>query len=349
MPTAASPDPGACTERELTAPVDECLPDGRLNPAALGWSRHPLQRGNLRGSWGRNKRWDYWCVTSPTHLFSVTYSHIDYAALLTVWFLEFGGREVERTALVPLGRGVSLPDTVGGGDLVYDRGDMRLALLERPGGTRLLADVGGPADARLDADVFVAQPPGHESLNVMIPWSERRFQFTSKHNTRPAQGVVRVDGDEYRFGPGNDSWAALDVGRGRWRYRTVWNWGSASGHTDGRLVGLQFGGRWTDGTGATENALCIDGRLHKLSEELVWEYSTDDYTRPWHISTPRSNRVDLEIVPFHERVSVLRAVVIGSEVHQCFGHYRGRVVTDDGDTVSVGGLLGWAEEARMRW
>ena len=34
-------DPGACTERELVAPVDECRPDGRLNPNARGWSRVP--------------------------------------------------------------------------------------------------------------------------------------------------------------------------------------------------------------------------------------------------------------------------------------------------------------------
>ncbi|MEV5398578.1 hypothetical protein AB0N26_20700 [Streptomyces cellulosae] len=36
-------------EREITSPVDLCLPDGRLNPAAVGWTRRPLHRANLRG------------------------------------------------------------------------------------------------------------------------------------------------------------------------------------------------------------------------------------------------------------------------------------------------------------
>ena len=36
-------------EPEITEPVDLCLPDGRLNPAAVGWTRRPLHRANLRG------------------------------------------------------------------------------------------------------------------------------------------------------------------------------------------------------------------------------------------------------------------------------------------------------------
>ncbi|WP_317846983.1 DUF2804 family protein [Nocardiopsis deserti] len=42
-------------ERELTAPVDLCAPDGRLNPRAVGWSRTPLHRCALPG-WGRRKK-----------------------------------------------------------------------------------------------------------------------------------------------------------------------------------------------------------------------------------------------------------------------------------------------------
>ena len=64
-----------------------------------------------------------------------------------------------------------------------------------------------------------------------------------------------------------ESWAVLDHGRGRWPYRMTWNWGAASGVVDGRTIGLQIGGTWTDGTGSTENAVVVDGRLAKVSEE----------------------------------------------------------------------------------
>ena len=65
MPSNSTVDPGACTEREITHPVTLCRADGTLNPQAVGWSRVPLHDCTLNG-WGRNKRWDYWCVTADT-------------------------------------------------------------------------------------------------------------------------------------------------------------------------------------------------------------------------------------------------------------------------------------------
>src|SRR5262249_48106486 len=85
---------GRCTEPELTASVLECMPDGRLNRAAIGWSRHPLHRCNLSGHWPRKKKWDYWCVTTDTHLLSLTYAHIDYLGLMDVWAMDFATKTV---------------------------------------------------------------------------------------------------------------------------------------------------------------------------------------------------------------------------------------------------------------
>src|SRR5690606_27310777 len=50
------------SEPELTGPVPLCTPAGRLNRAAVGWSRRPVHDCTLPGSWGRRKRWDFWCV-----------------------------------------------------------------------------------------------------------------------------------------------------------------------------------------------------------------------------------------------------------------------------------------------
>lgn len=65
-------------EPELTYPVDLCQIDGHLNRTAVGWSRRPLHRANLKGR-GRNKRWEYWCVQTPELVFAVTVSDLDYA------------------------------------------------------------------------------------------------------------------------------------------------------------------------------------------------------------------------------------------------------------------------------
>lgn len=347
----------ATHEREITAPVDLCRGDGRIAPGAIGWSRRPLHRSAIRG-WGRTKRWEYWCVTGPTHLVALTVSDLDYLALNSVYLLEYGpdGREFERTAIVPGGFGVRLPDTVAGapgsppvvvGPQRPVRGQVRIEIRNEGTASRLKARCMSPDRRPVEMDLLVALPDGHETLSVVVPWSERRFQYTSKHTARPASGAVSIGSDVLEFG--YDAWGTLDHGRGRWPRSVAWNWGAASGRTDGRTVGLQFGGRWTRGTGSTENALCVDGRITKIGQELEWHWSSDDHLAPWTIRGGGTGQVDLVFTPFHNRSTRTETGLIGNRTDQCFGHYTGTVRTDEGERIVVDRLLGWAEDVRMRW
>lgn len=333
-------DAGACTEPELTERVDLCTSDGCLNPAAIGWSRTPLHNCALPGSWGRRKRWDFWGITGPRCAMNVTYADVDYIGLVDVWFGDFATQTVvNKSGVSPFARRTDLSDTVAGGPLRYCRKDFEISIVEEGTGTRLRARFKG-----FDADVLIERPEGHESLSVVIPWSARRFQFTNKDVARPARGVITANGRTYDL-----SWGTLDFGRGKWPYRTKWNWGAGAGVVDGVTIGVQLGGEWTEGTGMTENALCIDGRLSKLSEELVWSYDTSDWLRPWTIRTPRSDRVDLTFAPIYDKRSRLSVGVASSSVDQCFGIYAGTVVPDDGRRLAIDSVFGWAEEATWRW
>jgi hypothetical protein len=96
------------TEREITAEVELCRPDGTLNPDAVGWTRHPLHDtsriGRGRRGWGRAKRWEYWAVTTPTHLVGVTVSSLDYAGVYAVWVHDRrSGETVSHDVIDPLG------------------------------------------------------------------------------------------------------------------------------------------------------------------------------------------------------------------------------------------------------
>ena len=338
--------PGMTTkERELTEPVALTLPNGRLNRAAVGWTRHPLHdtSGIGRGAraWGRNKRWEYWAFTSPAVIASVTVATLDYATMSQVWVLDRRtGEEIDRSAVTPFSRGVTLPDSLGGGPATADVPGLDVRIDEEEGGTRIRATT-----ARVSIDVLAERPQGHEALGVVVPWSDRRFQYTVKDVARPATGSVTVDSVAHELVP-RESWAVLDHGRGRWPYSMRWHWGAASGLEQGRRLGLQLGGLWTRGTGSTENAVSIDGRLHKLGDELDWRFDSDDWLAPWSISGPR---VDLRFQPFHDRFSRTALGVIHSETHQCFGHYRGTVTDDSGGAVAVESLLGWAEYVMNRW
>ncbi|RZU66931.1 uncharacterized protein DUF2804 [Microterricola gilva] len=338
-------------ERELTAPVELCLPNGRLNPAAVGWARHPLVTtdGIGRGSfgWGRNKRWEYWAVTTPTHIVGITVSSLDYASLHQLWVKDRrSGEEIDLVAISPLSGSATLPGTLGTGSartrtkaLSIDIDELGEADAGSPG-TRLRA-----VSPRVTIDVLAERPAGHEAMGVVVPWSDRLFQYTVKDVARPAGGTITIDGVSHRL-PRARSWAVLDHGRGRWPYSMTWNWGAASGIVDGRTLGLQLGGRWTAGTGSTENALSVDGRITKYGDELDWEYSQGDFLAPWRI---RGEHLDLVFTPEFDRSAQTNMLVIGSETHQCFGTYSGTATDEDGTTLRIDGLFGWAEHVHNRW
>ena len=341
---AARPAPVPVTEREITAPVALTLPHGRLNREAVGWTRTPLittdgiGRG-LRGL-GRNKRWEYWAVTTPTHVVALVVSAIDYAAVHSIWVLDRRtGEAVAHDAIAPLTGSATLPGTLGGGKVRASTRAVKIAVDEVDGGTRLRA-----RGARVRVDVVAHRPGGHECLGVVVPWTDTLFQYTVKDVARPATGTVWVD-DVAHDVPAGQSWATLDHGRGRWPYDVRWNWGAGSGVTDGRVIGVQVGGRWTDGTGSVENAVVVDGRLTKISEELVWEYDPRDWLAPWHVT---GTDVELTLTPFHLKQSVTDLKVFASLTSQCFGHWEGRVRVD-GAWVPVRDVVGWAEDVHNRW
>ena len=317
-------------EREITEPVDLCLPNGRLNPAAVGWTRTPLHTTNLKG-WGRAKRWEYWNIQTPDWTLGITVSNIDYLALHQVYFADFAtGEQIDATVIAPLARQPRLAPFSGAPARARTK-KLQIDLIPTTTGVRLIAHTD-----RVDADFTITRPDGHESMAVVIPWSDKRFQYTVKDNTLPATGTLSVDGKPREV---RDAWAVLDHGRGKWPYSNVWNWGSGSGTADGHTLGLQFGGKWTVGTGCTENAICVDGRITKLHDELEWTY--DGWMDPW---TVRGDDVDLTFTPRFERASKTNVGVIFTETHQCFGVWDGTALGLD-----VSAVRGFAEEAVMRW
>ncbi|NUT35121.1 MAG: DUF2804 domain-containing protein [Hamadaea sp.] len=323
-------------ERELTAPVDLCTPDGSLNPAAVGWTRRPLHRANLRG-WGRTKRWEYWGIVTPDHVVGIVVSSLDYAGVHSVYVLDRAtGRELHHEVVVPFARGVRLPDRSGAAEVSARGRGLAVDIRQTPETTVLRA-----AAPHVDVDFTIPRPPGHESLGVVVPWSARRFQYTVKDLARPVHGTLTVNGAAHAVGDG--AYAVLDHGRGKWPYSVRWNWAAGSGPGG---TAIQLGGKWTDGTGATENALFVGGRLHKISDELTWDYDRQDWLRPWRIT---GERVEAEFRPFHEKVAKTNLGVLANETHQCFGTFTGRAQADDGAWVDLDGLTGWAEEARNRW
>ncbi|MBN1657493.1 MAG: DUF2804 domain-containing protein [Anaerolineae bacterium] len=342
-------------QRELLEPGVLLNRQGEL--AQVGWSRQPVLDCNLENAAFyrvrplqrlRVKRWDYYGLTTPGHYFSFTLADLGYAGQVFAYVVDFEGRRHhEETLTIPLGRGIVLPRNSTEGESAFDNGRVRIGFGVAPGARRVTVSWPGFEGQRLAAEVTLAMPAAHESMNVVIPIAGKRFYLNRKVNCLPAEGWVEYRGERFEVQPeaclGN-----LDWGRGVWEYRSFWVWASASGFLrDGRTLGLNLGFGFGDTSAATENAVVIDGRVHKLGE-VRFDYDPADFKRPWRMESP-DGRLDLEFVPFYDRTAQTNLLVITSEVHQMFGRYHGTVTAEDGETIAIDGLTGFAEEHLARW
>lgn len=339
-------------ERELTRSVDLATEDGlRLNPEAVGWSRVPLHRANLAGKWGRNKRWDYWAIQSDELVVSVVYSDLDYVGSVEIWWYDFVlGERGGASAVVPKSTGISLPDRAGAEPLRFSDATTDLQIVDEADATMLTAQWSERDGRSASLSARVERPTGYESVNVVIPWSDTVFQYTSKQIARPASGALTVGDRLYSMGGDHDAWGVLDLGRGRWPYRIAWNWAAGSGRAldGGPVIGLQMGAKWTEGTGLTENGVLVNGRITKLGAELRWDYDWDAPMGPWRVTHP-DGRLEAVLTPRYDKHSKIDVALFARETHQVFGYWEGFFITDEGETLRFDRLVGFAEEARSRW
>jgi len=330
-------------ERELEAAVDLCA-NGRLNPAAVGFSRRPLVRANLAGHWPRKKRWNFWNWIGPEGVFSVTLADVDYAAFCAFAMTDF--RDGSHWAGSRYGRAgrFALPESVAASVAFRERGvEYENAVRGDALAVRFRGRTGDGSEIAAELEVQT----GSESLNVVVPWSATRFQLNSKHAALPCEGEVRVGARRYALDP--RSWFAVQGwGRGIWPYRSFWNWGVATGWAEDVLLGVNVGARWTTGTGSNENGILWNGRLHKVMEDLRWDYDPADWRRPWRVVAEHSGAIDLVLKPFAAHAPRMNLGVLATGGVCAFGRWRG-VVRAEGREARVDGLLGWAEEFAHRW
>jgi len=323
---------------EITEPTDLCQANGRLNKSAVGYSRRPLHRTNLR-RWGRNKRWEYWGVVTESHAIGMTISNLDYLAVNQLYVLDRATGEEIVTDVNGVGfTGATLQDAPGPLVARIDGRKLTMEFSDHAGGTTLTA-----RSDRVELE-FEAALSG-DCLAVVVPWDDRRFQYTVKDLARPVTGSITVDGQSFDIAPGT-AFAALDRGRGRWPYSLTWNWAAAAGIVGEDQLGVQLGGKWTDGTGSTENGLFVNGHLTYWPEPVTWAYNTTDWYQPWRIT---GEFVDAVMTPFHVRNSTTNLGVLASDIHQAFGTWSGTAVDGSGQEYSLDGLVGWAEQAKNRW
>lgn len=330
--------------------------NGELSIA--GWSPQPLLDSNLENTSFytikflqpfRMKRWDYYGITTKTHFFSFTVSDIGYLGMVFAYVIDFEKKKLhEETLSIPLAKGVEIPRNSQDGVTQYKNDKVKLSFYTTNDQRKLSIDwTNFENDQDLKADIKLDHPAGHQSMNLVIPIEKRRYYFNRKINCLPATGWVEYLGKKYELTP-QTALGNLDWGRGVWAYDSFWVWASASGFTtDGRTIGLNMGYGFGDTSAASENAFILNGKLHKIGK-LEFTYTSKDFMQPWRMVS-EDQRIDLLFEPFFDRTAKTDVKVLFSEVHQLFGRYSGKLITDEDETIEINELIGFAEEHHARW
>ena len=343
-------------QAEITTPSPLLDSSGRLSQ--VGWSRQPLLDANLENlsfyRWRalqpmRTKRWDYYGVTTPDMFFSVTLSHVGYLGLPFIYAIDLNSGEMwEDTLLIPFGKGIDLARNSTEGTCTFDNGRVRVVFAVEGQQRKLRVD--WPTfnhGEGISCDLSLLCTPAHESLVIVIPIGSKRLYYNRKINCMPASGWIQRGGCRREIQP-DKALGNLDWGRGVWEYKGFWVWASSSGFLpDGRTLGLNMGYGFGDTSAATENAIVLDGRIHKL-EQVEFAYDSRAFMSPWKMRS-LDGRLDLVFEPFKERVAKSDLLVLSSEVHQMFGRYSGTLRTDEGEILRVENQIGWAEEHHAKW
>lgn len=330
------------------------LLDGKGRLVEAGWATHEVRRYD-RASVGvsafRIKEWDYYCILTDRFALALTVADNGYLGFLgTSWMDLAAGTAMNHGAVrvLPLGR-MKLPASADRGDVVQQQGGVALAFRHEDGGRRLTFSAPGFDGGKgLSGELWLDQPP-MDRMVIATPFREnpKAFYYNQKINCMPASGSIVLGGETIPLTP-DAAFAVLDWGRGVWTYDNTWYWGSASGLVDGRSFGFNIGYGFGDTSAASENMVFVDGRAHKLDRvEFVLPGGPLDGA-PWQF-TSNDQRFEMTFTPIVNRRERIDLGLFKTFQDQVFGRFTGTVVLDDGTTLAVHNLVGFAEKVRNKW
>ena len=313
------------------------------------------QRDAIKANSMRIKEWDYYLIYNNDYAVCLTIDDNSYMGLDSISFIDFK-KPFEKTvsAIKPFTFGkIKLPESSLVGDVSVNSKNYHLSFTHKEGGIRHLEasykNFLDGKDIRIDFDLFDTP---RESMVITLPFDDKpkAFYYNQKIIGFKAKGEVLLGDEKIAFSE-HDTTALLDWGRGVWTYANTWYWGAACQRINDKMIGFNIGYGFGNNSNATENAIFVDGVMHKL-DQVVFNIPTkdgkDDFMSEWTF-TSNDGRFEMKFKPIINRSAHTKAVVIQSLQDQIFGLFTGKLTLDDKTVINVNNMLGFAEKVSNKW
>ena len=195
----------------------------------------------------------------------------------------------------------------------------------------------------LDEDVLI---------NVMkFEGDKRHFHYVMRDDAMPTKGGIRIGATFHEFT--DNCLSSYSWGRGAWNNtHDLWSV-NGLGYQDGKRVALNLGYGIGNTTKSTQNALFIDGTIHKLEHVNIGVRQNingeEVYDEPW-IITDSNKRVNVIFTPDQSRAIDDFKFGKTFEANECLAHgtFSGSIELEDGSSFIIKDLPGTAIHAHLR-
>nr|WP_241492112.1 DUF2804 domain-containing protein [Pseudomonas sp. TTU2014-080ASC] len=321
-----------------------CDSKGQLNPHAIGFSSRPSVHCAIPGHFGRRKRWNHWCITSPQWMLSITQADFDYIGLAAANFVDLiSGKHMGFSQTRLFARDCHLPDRPFESHS-FEHPLLQLRVNDTPYNSTITLSAANHGGDVLQAILHVQRPAHMDSANLVAPLGPNSFHATSRQLGLPCTGTLQLNSRIYES-TAAQSFASLDFGRGVWPLNSHWK--RAAFAAPGGIAG-NFGSGWTDHSGLSENTLWFGGQaLHLESPVNIEAESTNSMA----VRQLRSadGKVQLSFSPCQKHQSRRNFGLLYISNFQLFGHFNGMLRGEHNECVPVQNALGWLGETETRW
>ncbi len=339
-------------QHEVTVAGELLTDDGRLREP--GWSPVMLQRWDPArvADPEQLRQWDFFTIQSDAAAVNLTLVDLGFLQVATVGVVDLATAEVfSSVRIVGGGDTLVLTDEVVGAASLTLGGATAPAMAFTTDATSTQITIDLPVSSlgvASQGSFTIRRRPAMPYLSVATPFAEdpHLFFYEQKLPGMTAEGTLTIGARTFTFtADGTD--ATMDWGRGAWPDTALWRWGAASGIVDGVPVAFNLGNGFGDARAGSENLLIAGDVAHKLAG-VVWTYSVDDALADWRFEAD-DGRLSLVLHPIAPEVGGLDFGAVYSRLHKAYGTFTGTIVLDDGRTLTIDGMRGFAEQMELSW